>query len=176
MRVQLVFLAGMSHGRCGVEMLKEVSDNHWKQHRNDSPPEFEDVETDEGRSCRACTNMRPLTFFPQQDTNCSCNHCQVRCKLGWPAAALGGVWLAGFDVLLLGWLVWLPGCALACHDFAVRPARMRVRFNGMRGTTMIFRSSSPRATRAAAAAAAAALPHRQRAAPRPHTAQHARAA
>jgi hypothetical protein len=35
------------------------------------------VPTDLGRNCRSCTNMRPISFFPHMDSNCSCKHCQA---------------------------------------------------------------------------------------------------
>lgn len=66
---------------CGVEMLPEAFENHWKQHKKDLVPDAVPVslavETTEGRKCGACTNMRPVTFYPSQDTNVSCNHCQA---------------------------------------------------------------------------------------------------
>ncbi len=31
------------------------------------------METDKGRRCGKCTNMRPVTFYASEDTNCSCN-------------------------------------------------------------------------------------------------------
>lgn len=31
------------------------------------------VATDKGRRCGKCTNMRPITFYASEDTNCSCN-------------------------------------------------------------------------------------------------------
>jgi hypothetical protein len=117
--------AGGERTRCGVEMLREVYENHWKQHKNAGVHMFEvgfpecmatlahghpvppgtdkisysvlllyatltasfrvlitlartqTIDTDKGRICRACTNMRPMTFYPNADTNCSCNNCQT---------------------------------------------------------------------------------------------------